>query len=98
MPRYRNSRTGVIVLVSDEQAETLGKGYVPADSVEPSNELALFDPSDHKVDEVIEYLAGLDDSEDGEAEAERVLEAERNGKDRKSILDSFEAPSVTENQ
>ena len=38
MPRYRNARTGVIVLVSDEQAETLGKGYSPADEaaeVEP---------------------------------------------------------------
>ena len=38
MPRYRNARTGVIVLVSDEQAEALGKGYVPADEsveVEP---------------------------------------------------------------
>lgn len=98
MPRYRNARTGVIVLVSEEQAKALGKGYVPAESLEQANDPAIFDPSDHKVDEVIEYLAGLDDSEDGEAEAERVLEAERNGKDRKSILDSFEAPSGTENQ
>lgn len=31
MPRYRNARTGVIVLVSDEQAEALGKGYAPAE-------------------------------------------------------------------
>lgn len=31
MPRLRNVRTGVVVLVSDEQAEALGKGYVPAD-------------------------------------------------------------------
>lgn len=31
MARYRNVRTGVVVLVSDEQAQALNAGYVPAD-------------------------------------------------------------------
>jgi len=39
-----------------------------------------FDPTDATVAEVNEYLAGADD-----AERERVLEAERNGKNRSTI-------------
>lgn len=40
-----------------------------------------FDPSDHNGPEVIEYLKGAD-----EAERERVLAAEAEGKNRKGIL------------
>lgn len=33
MARYRSVRSGVVVLASDEQAEALGSGYVPANEV-----------------------------------------------------------------
>lgn len=45
----------------------------------------LYDPADHKVEEVQEYLATAD-----EAERERVLEAERNGKARTTLLSDTE--------
>lgn len=35
MARYRSVRSGVVVLASDEQAEALGSGYVPADEAAP---------------------------------------------------------------
>lgn len=45
----------------------------------------LFDPSEHTVAEVQEYLDGLGDDEAGEAEYRRVLDAERAGKGRTTI-------------
>ena len=62
-----------------EQAEDLG-----------GNE--LFDPAQHNVDEVLAHIAGIDDSdaEAHDAEVVRVLEAERAGKDRKSIIEAGE--------
>jgi hypothetical protein len=47
------------------------------------DEANQFDPSKATVDEVNDYLAGTDD-----AERERVLAAETEGKKRKGILDS----------
>ncbi len=44
-----------------------------------------FDPADHTVDEVWEYLEGADD-----AERKRVLAAERQGKDRKAFQSETE--------
>lgn len=35
MPKFRNTRTGVVVNVDDEAAETLGPGYEPADAPKP---------------------------------------------------------------
>lgn len=47
-----------------------------------------FDPSKHPVDEVIAYLDSLDrEDPDGQAEFARVIRAERDGKNRKTITD-----------
>lgn len=48
----------------------------------PDENLAAYDPSEHNVDQVTEYLEGADD-----AERERVIAAEKDGKARKTILD-----------
>ena len=47
-----------------------------------------FDPSEHNADEVLSYLdsLGTDDS-DAVAEFQRVIAAERDGKNRKTITD-----------
>jgi hypothetical protein len=45
-----------------------------------------FDPGDYTVEDVNQYLADLDDDDAGNAERERVLEAERRGKARVTIL------------
>lgn len=44
-----------------------------------------FDPSAHKIEDVLAYLDGKD-----EAEVERVLAAERDGKNRSTLLDQFD--------
>jgi hypothetical protein len=49
-------------------------------------ETVEFNPSDYTVDEVNEYLAGLEDDGPGTEEAERVLAAERADKNRKGIV------------
>src|SRR5690242_7335138 len=41
----------------------------------------VFDPAAHKAEEVVEHLAAVD-----EGEREQILEAERSGKARKSVL------------
>lgn len=50
-----------------------------------------FDPGEHTVAQVREHLAGAD-----EAERERVLEAERAGKARASLIGSDESPASPE--
>ncbi|UVJ56365.1 trigger factor [Trueperella pyogenes] len=45
-----------------------------------------FDPAEHKVDEVLAYVESADD-----AEKARVLEAEKNGKARKTLITKLEA-------
>lgn len=57
---------------------------VDADSEEPAEK--LFDPADAKVDEVLAYAANADD-----AERARILEAEKAGKARKSLIAKLEA-------
>ncbi|WP_104088011.1 hypothetical protein [Arthrobacter sp. GMC3] len=51
-----------------------------------------FDPAKHNVDEVLAYVAAINDadSEAHDAEVVRILEAERAGKDRKSITEAIE--------
>ena len=44
-----------------------------------------FDPADYTVEDVNAYLADLADDDDGNAERERVLSAERAGKNRVTI-------------
>lgn len=73
------------------EVKTTLKGYIVPTSlvdggkpVERSTEQEntdVFDPADHNVDEVEEYLATADASE-----RERVLDAERKGKARKRLL------------
>ena len=46
----------------------------------------VFDPSQHTVPETLEYLEGKDD-----AEVQRVLAAERSGKNRSSLLDALKS-------
>lgn len=50
-----------------------------------------FDPAQHNVDEVRAYLDGTTD----EAERQRVLDAERNGKARSTILDAYTVDAAT---
>lgn len=57
------------------------------ESEEPAAESTeLFDPSTAKVDEVLSYVGGVDD-----AERQRILEAEKAGKARKSLIAKLEA-------
>lgn len=68
------------------EANTVG-GYTidgveyPAKVDVPVTEADAFDPADHTVAEVEEHLA-----ESTPAEAERVLDVERHGKDRKTLV------------
>jgi hypothetical protein len=57
-----------------------------ADDDESGGEEDAFDPGDYTVEDVNQYLADLDDDDAGNAERERVLEAERRGKARVTIL------------
>lgn len=52
---------------------------------EPTEDLLedSFDPADHTVDEILEYLSDADPDE-----VSRVVEAERTGKNRKTIVGS----------
>ncbi|MDX3637682.1 hypothetical protein PV728_47430 [Streptomyces europaeiscabiei] len=60
----------------------------PLDPDAPGPELPPFDPSEHNADEVIAYLDALDrEDTDGQAEHARVIAAERDGKNRKTITD-----------
>jgi hypothetical protein len=63
----------------DKAAEDEVQGRVDRPEIKPSD--AEFDPSEHTVEEVKDYLDGADD-----AERERVLSAEADGKARKSLL------------
>lgn len=61
-----------------------GYGVEPVDEGEgaPEGDAEPFDPSGHSVEDVLAYLAEADD-----AERERVLAAERDGKNRKTITE-----------
>lgn len=70
------------------KAERADKAEKKAKKAEaPAAENAgAFDPAEHKVDEVLAYVEGADD-----AEKARVLEAEKNGKARKTLISKLEA-------
>jgi len=61
-----------------------GAGWVKVDDATPLTEeqRTLFDPAEGNVDDVVAYLSSIND----EAERQRVLEAEKTGKKRASIL------------
>ena len=66
------------------ETEISGEGpQEPAEATDsdPDDEVDAFDPGEHGVPEVLRYLSEAD-----EAEAERVREAERAGKNRKTIV------------
>lgn len=60
----------------------------PLDPSDPGPELPPFDPSEHNADDVIAYLDSLmnEDTHD-KGEFERVIAAERDGKNRKTIIE-----------
>lgn len=61
-------------------------------TIEAGKPAGPFDPNKHSVPEVRAYIDGLDDSdpEARDTEFNRVVEAERAGKNRKSFMDSVE--------
>jgi len=82
---FRRHGYTVEPVIDDEADEVVAE-------VEDDDE--LFDPSKHDVPEVIAYLDSLDEDDEGTpAERERVLAAERAGKDRKTIAEKGGASS-----
>ncbi|MFD6968376.1 hypothetical protein [Streptomyces sp. NPDC059949] len=69
---FRSSGYGVRAL--DEE---------PAEHVPDEGDVD-FDPAQHGVDDVLDYLTSVADDEE---ETDRVIDAERNGKARKTILE-----------
>lgn len=70
--------------VADDDAAGAPVEVPAADTDEPAEK--LFDPADAKVEEVLAYVSAADD-----AEKARVLEAEKAGKNRKSLVAKLEA-------
>lgn len=69
-------------------------GYMTADEVREAESQPLYDPAEHKADEVLEYLATAD-----KAEVERVYDAESAGKNRVTLLDKIAAlPDADESE
>ncbi|MBQ1443821.1 MAG: hypothetical protein IIZ13_08240 [Renibacterium sp.] len=73
-----------------------GFGVELGDDENSGDNVALFDPSENKVEDVLAYLAGLDDSDPvaHDAEVVRVLEAEQAGKNRSTLLESIGGTKV----
>ncbi|MFK0124890.1 hypothetical protein ACIQSP_16435 [Streptomyces nigra] len=63
-------------------APSVGYGLGVQDGPTPTGTVEEFDPSKHNQDDVLAYLDRTDD----EAERQRVIDAEANGKKRKAIL------------
>lgn len=66
-----------------------GAGYTV--EFEPAPPADPFDPAKHNAEEVLAYVAAIDDAdpESHDAEVVRVVEAERAGKARKSVLEAI---------
>lgn len=72
---------------AEPKAEAVEAEVVEAEATAaPAGAAGDFDPADHKVDEVLDYVAKADD-----AEKARVLEAEKAGKGRKTLIAKLEA-------
>lgn len=54
---------------------------------EPDDEPTQFDPGDHNIQEVKDYINGLPDAGVNDPETQRVLDAERDGDDRSTLVD-----------
>lgn len=85
-----------------------GKGYkvgrgTTASNTPDTSTPEAFDPGKHTVEDVQAYLASLDgsDPEKHDAEVQRVVEAEKAGKNRSTLLEAIEgtpAPTGGEGQ
>lgn len=60
----------------------------------------LFAPSDHTIEDVRAYLDRLDDSDPEKRDTEfvRVVEAEKAGKNRKTLIDSIEGVPAADSE
>ena len=84
---FDETGTTTVEAVSPALARWLrAAGYKVVDLAEHPEEEVVFDPADHKVEDVMSYLATAD-----EAERARVLAAEAEGQARKSILGRADA-------
>lgn len=82
MPRFTHAQSGAVVSVSDATAKLLSGVWRPLDATEASGVSdEPFDPAKHNGDVVLAHLEAADD-----AERDRVLAAERAGKNRKTIV------------
>ena len=80
---YFRRRRYALTPVQDEKPEEEGLAE-PQKVDDPKTQ---FDPSERKAEEVIAYLGTLDvEDPDGKAEFDRVMAAERDGKNRTTIL------------
>ena len=70
----------------DEPEAEPAKQAIVTENATPTPVSGPFDPSAHGVDDVLEYLTSLGDSDEAKAEYDRVIAAERDGKARKTIL------------
>ncbi|MDO4887991.1 MAG: trigger factor [Actinomycetaceae bacterium] len=68
-----------------QSAARAGGEAAEAEAAKVSGEDGAFDPASAKVDEVIAYVANVDDEEKA-----RVIEAEKAGKNRKTLLEKLE--------
>lgn len=85
------------LLDSEGEGGPQGGGDNPAGAAVAGDKLT-FDPAQFKVDEVLNYLANIDDTdpEAHDAEVARVLEAEKAGKNRKSLTEAIEGTPETQ--
>jgi hypothetical protein len=96
---YTHTETGAVItvsgveddyltgLVANDKSWRAGKAAAPVAPTPPDPKGdELFDPSGHTVDDVKAYLDGLPEDEDGEAERQRVLTLESEGKARAGLL------------
>ncbi|TLQ43481.1 hypothetical protein [Streptomyces marianii] len=79
--------------VETVRPEPKTKAKAKADPKPPQDPNGSFDPSGHDVPEVLAYLDSLSEDEAGQAERERVLAAEAEGKNRKTITEKGGASS-----
>lgn len=89
MPRFEHGDIVIETAVPTEIVALRSQGFT---------EVAPFDPSEASASEVLGYLAAIDgaDPEVHDAEVVRVLESERAGKARKSVIEAVEGSPAGE--
>lgn len=71
-----------------------GQSFSATDSDEESVTVEEYNPSDHKVADVNEYVENLPDTEEGRAEAERVYAAEEADRNRAGVMKNRQTSTV----